>query len=138
MFFRVGVFKLVPTRENADMQDDPTKHPSLKERIRQAYKKFNDRTKTETELWKALPRKTREHLGRVRFHQMVWSALNDPEQLELSIDGERLPIEDVAPEFLEHAAEVLRTQAAGFIRRAERLEAEAARRRQERNGKAQA
>jgi hypothetical protein len=103
---------------------------SLKGRLRAAYDKLKNPVKAEAEVWGTLSRKKREALGRVRFHQMASAAFNDPDQLELTIGGKRLPIEEIHPDILYREADALDAQAEGLHRRAQRLRAEAKRRRE--------
>jgi hypothetical protein len=106
-------------------------NPSIRKRISDASATSKDTATIERTVWDSLPDEIRDQLGRTRLRQLIAVELNDdPDQLLLAFEGERYSAEDLAPDILEHEAQSLRARAAGLIRRAERLEAQARRRRE--------
>jgi hypothetical protein len=97
--------------------------------IKQAASGGRSADEIEALVWDALPETIRKQLGQTRLRQIIAIELNDPDQLEIAIDGERFAAADVPPDLLLKRAGQLRARAAGLIRRAEELEAAAALRR---------
>jgi hypothetical protein len=111
--------------------EQPTDTRSIKQRINDASKISKDTSTIETEVWNSLPNETRDQLGRTRLRQMIAIELNDPDQLEFSIEGERFPLAEISPAVLERRGNRLITIGGSMIKRGQAYLDEAKRRTEE-------
>ena len=87
--------------------------------------KTKKRKEIEDLVWEDLKPKAQEQLGRAQLRRMIAAELNDPDQLEFTIDGEPYPIEDVPPEMLRRRGYRLVVAGERLIKRGEAYIAEA-------------
>jgi hypothetical protein len=103
-------------------QDDPS-NKSIRQLIQDA--KDETRATIERKVWADLTPDAREKLGHAQLRRMIAAELNDPDQMEFTIDGEPYPIEDVPPELLRRRGYRLIVAGEKLIKRGEAYIAEA-------------
>jgi hypothetical protein len=109
-------------------QPKTKRHEPITDLIKAALLDSKSANRIEAIVWDSLSEKIRERLGRVRLRQLIAVELNDPEQLEFSIEGERFPIAEISPDVLERRGNRLIAIGASLIKRGETYLAEAKRR----------
>lgn len=111
------------------MQDDEQETiKSIKARIREAGDILRTRAEVLERVWEGLSKTEREKLGLAGLRREIAAELNDPDQMEFTIDGEPYPIEDVPLEMLKRRGFRLIVAGERLIKRGEAYLAEADRR----------
>ena len=80
------------------MAQDDLPSQSVRQLIHDATAKT--RAAIEEEVWKALTPDQQKKLGHAQLRRLIAAELNDPDQLDFTIDGEPYPIEEVPIELL--------------------------------------
>ena len=75
------------------MAQDDLSSQSIRQRIRNANGK--PRAEIEKEVWNALTPKMQERLGHAQLRRLIAAELNNPEQLEILLNGEPLPLDEI-------------------------------------------